>query len=348
MVMHKRITEQLRRQILSGERKAGETLPTIQELAAAFGTSVYTIHTAITPLVVEGLVDRRRRFGTVVRHNAAVLTRAAIYGGSGLLDEWEYAFYRELCRQFQRQLGEAGVGSTLFADMRPRANRGVPLPELARAVATREVQALFVVLTDNVSSAWLRELPVTASYVGADESLSPVGFDGEQMLRLALGRLRDQGCRDVGLISAIAVPADVHHPYFRFYDAFVATIGDLGLRTRDEWVVTPPEHVADHERYGYDAVKRLRQAPVPPEGLLIYPDTSARGAVLALCELGVRVPGDLKLVCHRNTGVEWTCPLPVSWVESDTAQCAAAMIRQVRQQKDGQPIQPVRLPYRLY
>lgn len=344
-IMHKTVTAALRQRLLRGEYKPGELLPTTQELAAGFATSVYTVQKAMAPLVREGLVERRRNLGTVARHNPAVLTCAGIYAGAALFDEWEYAFRRELYRQLQRQLGEQDVRTTLFPDIRPRDERVWPLREMVRAVETREIQALFVVGSDPVTTPWLKALPVTSSFVSSNETLCPVGFDHAQMLRLALGKLRDRGCKSVAIISAIRVPSDVHHPYFRFYDTFVSAINDTGLCARDDWVITPSEHVSDHERYGYEAVHRLRQASEQPDGLLVYPDTSARGAMLALLELGVRVPEELKVVCHRNTGVHWTCPLPVSWVESDTARCAAEMIRQVRRQKAGQAIETVRLPY---
>lgn len=347
MSKHSQITTALRKRLLQGEWRAGTLLPTTQELAHEFETSVFTVQTAMASLVEEGLVERRRSLGTVVRHNPAVLTCAGIYCSSSLLDEWEYAFYRELCRQLQRQLGDDGIRTVLHLDMRSKKEKRAPLPELVEAVDSRHIQALFVTLTDDDANPWLSELPVTTSCVCSDPALDPVGFDGEQMVRLALGRLRDQGCETVGAISAIQVPRDPLHSYFRFYKTFVSTIADLGLRTRDDWVITPPEHVQNHEKYGYDSCKALWGQAERPEGILVYPDTSARGTVMALLELGVRVPGELKLVCHRNTGVDWACPLPVDWVVSDVSRWAATMIEQVRCQKRGEPIEPVYLPYEL-
>jgi DNA-binding LacI/PurR family transcriptional regulator len=67
----------------------------------------------------------------------------------------------------------------------------------------------------------------------------------------------------------------------------------------------------------------------------------------AALERRVRVPKEMKLVFHHNTGVDWVCPLPVDWVESDVAEWAAALIRQVRQQKAGETVTPITLPYRL-
>ena len=347
MSRHSQITAALRKRLLQGEWRAGTLLPTTQELAHEFGTSVFTVQTAMASLVAEGLIERRRSLGTVVRHNPAVLTCAGIYCSSSLLDEWEYAFYRELCRQLQQQLGDDGIRTVLHLDMRPAEEKRTPLPELAEAVDNRHIQALFVVLTDDASTPWLRELPVTTSSVCYDPALNPVGFDGDQMLRLALERLREQGCETIGAISAIEVPRNPLHPHFRFYKTFVSTIADLGLRTRDDWVITPPAHVPNHEQYGYESCKALWRQAERPDGILVYPDTSARGTVMALLEFGVRVPEELKLVCHRNTGVDWSCPLPVDWVVSDVSRWAATMVEQVQCQKRGESIEPVHLTYEL-
>ncbi len=347
MNKHKQIAEELRNQILSGEKKPGEILPTIQELASSFGTSVFTIHTALSPLVKEGLIERRRRFGTVVRHNPKVLTCAGIYCGSGLLDESEHAFYRELCRELQRQLGGAQVESKLFADMRSTSEHLKPLPELVRAVEAREIQALFVSLCDWRTIPWLKQLPVPKSFCTSDTEVKPVGCDADQMLELALTRLRDQGCRNIGMISAVRMPPNVAHPYFRMFEKFIHLVSDLGLKTRDNWVVIPDGDIPSHEQFGYTAFQRLWSQTEPPEGVFVYPDTSARGAMTAALELGVSVPDKLKLVFHRNSGVDWHCPLALDWVESDTARLAAEMITQVRRQMDGQAIATVKLPFRL-
>ncbi len=347
MIRHKQITETLRQRLLRGEIASGNTLPTTQELAVQFETSVFTIQTAMAPLVAEGLLERRRNLGTVVRHNPKVLTCAGIYAGRGLLDEWEYAFYRKLSGELQRQLGGTQVEAKLFADMRSTPERLKPLPELVQAVESREIQALFVPLCDHRTTPWLHQLPVPKSFVTSNRALHSVCSDGDQMLELALTRLRDQGCRNIGMISAVPMPPNVGHPYFHMYEKFTDLISDLGLRTRDKWVVILDGDIPSHERFGYDAFKQLWSQPEHPDGVFVFPDTSARGVMTATLELGVRVPDELKLVFHRNSGVDWHCPLAVDRVESDTTQWAAEMITQVRKQMNGEDIAPVRLPFRL-
>lgn len=347
-IRHKQIANILRQQLLSGELQPGTVLSPTPRMAEEFGTSVCTIQTALAPLVEEGLLERRPRFGTVVRHNPKVLTCAGIYVPGNIMDEWKYAFYRELCRELERQLGGLNVRAKLFADLRSEAEHVEPLPELIKAVESREIQALFVPLSDFSTESWLRQLPIPKSFVTSDPALKPVGSDGDQMMQLALTRLRDQGCRSVGMISSVRMPPNVAHPYFHMYEKFTDLISDLGLRTRDEWVLTPvKDALVDHEWHGYDAFRSLWSMETRPDGLFVFPDTTARGVMPAALELGVEVPDDIQMVFHRNSGVKWLCPLAVDWVEVDTAQWAAEMIGQVRQQMAGEEIKAVNLPFRL-
>ena len=83
--IHRRITTELRERILRGEWRPGRKLPRMHDLAREYGTSYFTVQTALTPLVEQGLLERRRRVGTVVRHNPAVLTCAGIYCSGSLL-----------------------------------------------------------------------------------------------------------------------------------------------------------------------------------------------------------------------------------------------------------------------
>jgi DNA-binding LacI/PurR family transcriptional regulator len=341
------ITDSMRTMILNGEAAPGALLPTIRELAERFDTSLFTVQAALTPLEVEGLIERRRRTGTIVKYHPAVLTCAGIYAAS-LLHERERAFYRELTRQLQEQLGGQQVQSRIFVDTRPPAACVDPMPELIRAIESRRIQGLFVVLTDQDHNPWLTRLPVAASFVSSDPILNRVSTEAEQFLRLGLTRLRERGCRTVGLIAAVHIHRDHHHPNFQMYESFTNIVVELGLTVRDPWVITPAEHRGDIEAYGYEAFRRLWAADAHPDGLLVFPDISARGVMTAALELGVRVPDDIQMVFHHNTGVDWTCPLGVDWVETDVAAWAAAMIDQVRRQKAGEEIQePTVLGYRL-
>jgi DNA-binding LacI/PurR family transcriptional regulator len=346
---HKQVTAALRNQMLSGELKAGSVLPATPKLAEQFGTSVFTIQTALGPLVAEGLLERKQRVGTVVKHNPAILTTAAIYSSEYALESSEDAFRRELNHQLQRQLAAQNVQVENFLDSRLGEQRREPLPALRRAVESNEVQALLAVGSDQETTPWLQALPIAASFSGGDKKPKRVHSDRPQMLRLGLQCLRDRGCRTVGLICSIQ-----NSPHLTprsserdFYRSFISILGELGLTTRDDWMLVPNAWQPAIESYGYNSFKALWTQADHPDGLMVFPDVAARGVIIAALELGVRVPEDVQMVFHRNSGIDIACPLPATWVESDTAAWAAAMIDQVRQQKAGETVTECTIDFRL-
>ncbi len=342
------ISDDLSRRILLGDFRSGSRLPTIRQLADEYQTSYFTVQTALKPLAEQGLVEQRRRTGTVVRHNINVLTCAGIYCAGTMMDEREYAFYRELSRQLQIQLAAQNVRTRIYLDVRPVEEQVTVPAELVAMIEKCEIQALFSNLSNSYIAPRLAELPVAFSSANNRTSKNGVMFDSEQMMRLALTRLAECGCRSVGLISAMELPDEAHPQSLRFYETFIAASCDLGMKIRDAWVrMPPPEGVTQHERFGYQEFGMLWRQGSRPDGLFVFPDTSARGVMTAVLELGVRVPEDLKMIFHHNSGVDWVCPLGVDWMESDVALWAAEMIKQVRRQKAGKPVENVLLEYAL-
>jgi GntR family transcriptional regulator len=61
------LANKLRADIREGRLKPGEHLPTEKELAASERVSVNTVRAALQSLVYEGLIERRRRHGTIVK-----------------------------------------------------------------------------------------------------------------------------------------------------------------------------------------------------------------------------------------------------------------------------------------
>lgn len=75
MPMYRRIADDLRRQIVSGELTAGEQLPTQMELVERYGVARMTVRQAIRELVNEGLVVSRRPQGLFVRDGQPMIYR---------------------------------------------------------------------------------------------------------------------------------------------------------------------------------------------------------------------------------------------------------------------------------
>ena len=67
---YEQIQAQIATQIHSGALAEGDRLPTVRALAADLGVAAGTVARAYTELEADGLVEGRRRFGTVVTGTA--------------------------------------------------------------------------------------------------------------------------------------------------------------------------------------------------------------------------------------------------------------------------------------
>lgn len=141
---NEKIGEWMRRQILSGELTPGTRLPSMQELAAQWNTSYYTIYSELTPLVREGLLERKRKSGTVVCGAAPRLSCIGIYYGLDIWANQATAFYQALHTALKKRLDERELSLRVLVDSRTRSRQSEPLPELIKAVQGREIQGLIV------------------------------------------------------------------------------------------------------------------------------------------------------------------------------------------------------------
>ena len=148
-------------------------------------------------------------------------------------------------------------------------------------------------------------------------------------------------------LLAVDVLASPEGCSLSFYDEFLKVVKELGLETRDTWIRSPKEYPWNKEQYGYEEFLKLWDLEARPDGLLIYPDIAARGALTALLARGVSVPKDLKLAVHINDRNPYPCPVPVTQIITRVEMVAEALISIVRHQLIGQKTSPVYLPFTL-
>lgn len=72
------IVEQIRKRLINGGLQPGEVLPSEENLSKIFGVSRSSIREALQILEIQGVVDRKKRSGTVIR-KLSILDMANIY-----------------------------------------------------------------------------------------------------------------------------------------------------------------------------------------------------------------------------------------------------------------------------
>jgi DNA-binding LacI/PurR family transcriptional regulator len=342
---HRRVSDGLRSQILSGAFLGGAQLPAIDDLAANWQTSRFTIQTALKVLVKEGWIYRRHGAGTYLADPKSRFLRAGIYHGVEIGSNDQPAFGRNLHFSLLKKFEELKKGTEVFIDSRRESDQTKVLPQLAEAIQQQRIQCLVAPTLNPVNAISLARLTLPNAFTANAFSRHWADFDLSSLLRQSLEALAEQGCRSVGLMSHVFT-SDFYLK--EFYATFKQVVSERALHTQPSWLRAPNQTVSDLERYGYEAFKRFWKLKEKPEGLVVYPDTVAKGVVLAILEIGAaQVAKRVKLVFHRNSHVPILCPLPVTWAVSNEDKLAEALVELILKQFNGEAVSRVLLPYSM-
>lgn len=327
-IKYRQITDHFRTLINNGELKPGTRLPTAQALAKIWETNHTTIQSALVPLVNEGLIERKRRLGTFVRDRHSAIASVAIYCGANLWSS-DHIFYQLLYKNLEEIYRKQKTRSVLFVDNRPQEKKFVALPDLQRALDRREVQGIIALMLSSPEVEWLGEVGVPVSMFGY-HGLHP---DRVEMFDLVHGRFAADGCRSVGLIFPL-LEAVWHTAFKRMADRH-------GLETNPKWMQSLRKFGPTAESVGYHLFKNIWSQQRRPDGIFVYPDGVCRGVILAALEMGLRIPQDLRLILHRNTGIDYLCPWKIPFLVTDIKEAAHLLMRQLDlqfQHKEAEPI----------
>lgn len=342
------ITAQLRTLLADGCLAEGARLPSTEQLARLWHSNVPYVHAGLKPLVQEGWLERRQGSGTFVRNRPRALRTVGLYHYGSLEANPELRFVRAVHHALIQQIEQYGWRWTSWNDSRPASATG-PWPELETAIRRRELDALVVPATDRTHYSWVSKLPVPTAFMGpANIADNMVATDLPQLARLGVTELARQGCRTVGLISAWRKrrrPDSDSDEDTAVYRTFAALTRGEAPHTQPSWIVTPdqlrPKDGWSHERWGYEAFRRLWSQAEHPDGLLVATDAEALGVTMAILELGLKVPKDLRVVYHKNAGVDLLCPFPVTHIVSRPQEYATALLKQVQRQVAGESVHPL-------
>lgn len=140
-----------------------------------------------------------------------------------------------------------------------------------------------------------------------DSELSYVGFDNRQAtyrMTEYLIRLRH---RDIGLIVG---PYGRVARVSRRLEGFRAALEDYGLPFRPEWVYEREPTLVE----GKEAMSRLLSLSHRPTAVFAASDTLALGAMAAVRESGLNIPGDISVVGFDDVEVSAYCNPPLTTI----------------------------------
>ncbi len=115
----------------------------------------------------------------------------------------------------------------------------------------------------------------------------------------------------------------------------------------------PPEYVVSglDDRSGYDGMRKLLQLKKRPDGVVCYNDPVAAGAMKAILESGLSVPGDVAVIGAGNVHYSDLLRVPLSTIDQSSSligESAAELLAQcIEAEKKPLPPKRVFIPPRL-
>jgi len=101
--LHRRIRATIEARILSGEWPPGTRIPAETELAASYGCARMTVNKALTELAADGLIERRRKAGSVVKRPVLQSAVLEIHDIRAEVEAAGFAYRYEILKRSTRQ-----------------------------------------------------------------------------------------------------------------------------------------------------------------------------------------------------------------------------------------------------
>ena len=315
------LEEELKNEIISGKLKPGDRFPTYEELSKRYEASRATFHYVLNHLKRDLYTVSVERSGTFVAERLPCRTRI---GMVFRLDENENEFWHKICQAAMRYNRTHSDYEFIFFRSRilqvPLKEEYHELHDQLRRQMLASLFFPFVPESKNLLSL-LDEFPEIPRILFGNQNRENEGprvcLSPAQSVRLAMQHFK---CEKICRVAAIAhgeTPQLAH---------FLKEVENAGLQTRREWLVP----VARDLDFAVENFTKLLLSLPPdrrPQGFYITDDHLLSRVQRAVIASGVRVPQELKLVCHTNFPDPTTPVLPVERVGYDVEAIVRAIIR---------------------
>ena len=292
---YKRLANQLRNHIRTGNLKPGDRLPSYSQMQRDFGVNISTIERAQKELAAEGLLISRQGSGTFVAPKS-IPVRKGIIGlcGAGITHDIEVSPYWARLIQGIRQAAESAGHHILLLD-----NRTTEGWEKADGMLVADYSPNFP------ASQILPGLPCV-SLLSAKEGICSVYSDDAGGISQSVEYLAGLGHRKIGYIGYF------HHvegkPAGQRVEAYRAALTATGIRVEEKRIRTMHSLARFEHSYNYGEQlvemgrENMREwlnddwAKLGCTALLAHNDDFAFGVIEALQEVGIRVPDDVSVI----------------------------------------------------
>lgn len=311
------IVAYLREKIESGALPSGLLLPSLRKLAQLWGTNFFSVKLATDALQEAGLLTKHQGCGMFVASPLEKPARVGIYLSEVPYNRQNFIAFAVQCELLCERLDAAGIDYVIWRDTREAREHTTAPQAMQQAIAKKQVQAICGVNIRRYDMGWFCRLPIRKTYLTANRFFQP-GFAA------MAADLQQQGRERIAIIS----PEGQESRWSFIVEGF----RDAGVRIppRRLRIFNEQEYLQyDWSELGYRAAMELLTARRPPDALIVYPDNAVPGVIHAILQLGLKVPGDLTTIFHRNVELNYFCPFPSTYIDTSLSAMADQLFTSV-------------------
>lgn len=317
------VFDELRKEIVSGKYKAGQKLPSEADLVRRFGASRITVGRAVRDLRQLGLVDRKAGSGTYVRPPKTADGTPSLSFGLLIPDLGRTEIFEPIC-QGMAGAPQAREHALIWCDAIARdgvENQQQRAWEICQQYIARKVSGVFFAPFDFAPKEESDGGDVTnASIVAAFEKagipvvlldrefLRPpqrsqhdlVGIDNWRTGFMATEHLLGLGCERVAFLSYERSSSSVEQRIAGYQQAvFMSGAEPLPIQRL---------HSDD-----YSNIREIMET-VRPDGFVCVNDRTAGHLMHGLLAMGIRIPGDVRIVGIDDIAYASLLPVPLTTI----------------------------------
>ncbi len=296
--LHVQLRHSLRRIIHDAPENAGKLTPE-NVMVKLLGVSQATVRKALDGLVEEGLIERRRALGTVIKHTSAKAQLAQV---ALIVPNYESVPVNAHMTALTRQTASQGMKFSLIT-----LDRGENWHSAKQQLSFGPSEGGVILLGNQVSTSvdlynLLHSQGYPTVHIGTplpDCSCNNVSISNSSGIRMGLQRLLEAGHRRI--LFLVGEPEESRSVKERVH-YFEEISKELGLNEAQvlhcgihEW-----ENSAEASTHAMHSVWKQRKRPTAIFGVS---DSCSVGALFGLNQLGVRVPDEVSIMSYGGTEI---------------------------------------------
>lgn len=314
------LEKELKDKIISGEFAPGSRLPTYEQMNRRFNASRATFHFTLRKLKSEGFLYGIERKGVFVPEKLPNRTRFALLFEDS---EHENLFLSKLAREAVLLNADREQEFVFFRGYRRTSKELPQWNELREQLEQRRLAGccFFFDPVQPELRQLIRDFPDVPKLMYNDypakEGFTFLSLDQRSCAEQGVSCLKEQDCRRLAILSKDLQPlaGEVEK---------CAARG--GLECREEWIHSVPSllpHYAEH------LILLLMSLPADrrPDALYITDDNLLNNILAGLVKAGIRVPEELKIVCHTNFPDNAPAILPIRKIGFDVREILLESVR---------------------